>query len=57
MNQESPRNRIALSAFRRARRKAALKDIMGWLTGQSNDLLSFEEARQPLKASDENAWV
>jgi len=51
MNQESPRYRIALSDFRRARRKAALKDIMGWLTGQSNDLLSFEEARQRLKAS------
>ena len=26
---------------------------MGWLTGQSNDLLSFEEARQRLKADGE----
>jgi len=53
MDQESPRYRIALYDFRRARRKAALQEIMGWLTGQSNDLLSFEEARQRLKASGE----
>ncbi|MBE9523982.1 MAG: universal stress protein [Chloroflexi bacterium] len=55
MDQESPRYRIALSDFRRARRKAALKEIVGWLTGKSNELLSFEEARQQLKAVGEEA--
>ncbi|MEN8171567.1 MAG: universal stress protein [Chloroflexota bacterium] len=53
MDQESPRYRIALDDFRRARRKAALQEIMGWLTGHSNKLLSFEDARQRLKASGE----
>lgn len=53
--EESPRYRIALYDFRRARRKAALQEIMSWLTGQSNTLLSFEEARQRLKASGEEA--
>ncbi|NOY98200.1 MAG: universal stress protein [Chloroflexi bacterium] len=55
MDQESPRYRIALDDFRRARRKAALQEIIGWLTGQSNDLLSFEEARRRLKASGEES--
>ena len=51
--EETPRYRIALYDFKRARRKAALQEVMSWLTGQSNKLLSFEEARQRLKASGE----
>ena len=53
MEKESPHYRIALDDFRRARRKAALQEIFSWLTGHSNALLSFEEARQALKASGE----
>ena len=55
MDQESPRYRIALDDFRRARRKAALQEVISLLTGQSNALLSFEEARHRLKASGEEA--
>lgn len=51
MEHESPRYRIALDDFRRARRKAALQEIISRLTGHSNALLSFEEARQRLRAS------
>ncbi len=53
MERESPRYRIALDDFRHARRKAAMQEILGRLTGQSTALLSFEEARQRLKASGE----
>ncbi|MCP4139520.1 MAG: universal stress protein [Chloroflexi bacterium] len=53
METESPRYRIALDDFRHARRKAAMQEILGRLTGQSTALLSFEEARQRLKASGE----
>ena len=53
MEKESPRYRIALDDFRRARRKAALQEIFSRLTGQSNALLSFEEARRALKSSGE----
>lgn len=53
MENESPRYRIARDDFRRARRKAAMQEIFSWLTGHSNSLLSFEEARQKLKASGE----
>ena len=53
--EESPRYRIALEDFRRARRKAALQEIISRLTGHSNALLSFEEARQRLKASGEES--
>ncbi|MBT7323917.1 MAG: universal stress protein [Anaerolineae bacterium] len=53
METESPRYRIALDDFRRARRKAALQEIISWVTGESNTLLSFEEARKRLNASGE----
>ena len=53
MEQQSPRYRIALDDFRRARRKAALQEVVSRLTGHDNALLSFEEARQRLKASGE----
>jgi nucleotide-binding universal stress UspA family protein len=55
MNLESPRYRIALEDFKRARRKAALQDVISRITGQSDALISFEEARQRLKASGEKA--
>ena len=40
----------AMQDFRRARRRAALEQIMARLTGRSADLLSYEEVRQKLKA-------
>jgi len=40
----------AMQDFRRARRQAALEQIMARLTGRSADLLSYEEVRQKLKA-------
>jgi nucleotide-binding universal stress UspA family protein len=40
----------ALHDFHRARRKAALQEMMARLTGKSADLLSFEDVRQKLKA-------
>lgn len=55
MEQESPRYRIALSDFKRARRKAALQDIFSRVTGHSDALIPFEEARQRLRASGEEA--
>jgi len=40
----------AVEDFRRARRKAALRDILTKLTGQPDDLLPFEEVRKKLRA-------
>jgi nucleotide-binding universal stress UspA family protein len=40
----------AVEDFRSARRKAALKDILTKLTGQTDDLLPFEEVRKRLQA-------
>ncbi len=42
---------IAVDDFRRARRQAAMQEILSRLTGRSADLLSFEEVRQKLRAS------
>lgn len=39
----------SLEDFRRARRRAALQDIMAKFTGQSVDLLSFEEVRRKFR--------
>ena len=55
MDQDSPRYRIALSDFKRARRKAALQDIFSRFTGHSDALIPFEEARKRLNASGEEA--
>lgn len=41
----------AISDFREARRKAALKQIMGFLKGETDELLSYEEVRQKLKGT------
>ena len=40
----------ALRDFDEARRRGALEAIMARLTGKSDDLLSYEEIRQKLKA-------
>lgn len=53
MDQDSPRYRIALNDFKRARRKAALQDILSRFTGHSDALIPFEEARKRLNASGE----
>ena len=53
METESPRYRIALDDFKRARRKAAMQEIYSKITGQPNALISFEDARQRLKPSGE----
>ena len=41
---------LAIDDFQRARQKAHMREIMARLTGQSDDLLSFDEVRQNLKA-------
>jgi nucleotide-binding universal stress UspA family protein len=40
----------AIQDFRKARRKASLREIIARLTGESTELLSFEEVRQMLRA-------
>jgi nucleotide-binding universal stress UspA family protein len=37
--------------FQRARKRAAMRSLLARLTGRSNDLLSFDEVRQKLKAT------
>jgi hypothetical protein len=49
------RDRLSLDAvddFRRARRRAILRDIVARLKGAPDDLLSFDEVRQQLKAQE-----
>ena len=46
---EIRRRLAAIRDFRRARQQAALQQIMARLTGQSADLLSFDEVRERLK--------
>lgn len=43
----------AVIDFRRARRKAALQELVARLTGQSSNLLSYEEVRQKLGTGTE----
>jgi nucleotide-binding universal stress UspA family protein len=40
----------AVRDFQRARKRAAMRDLLARLTGRSDDLLSFEEVKQKLKA-------
>jgi nucleotide-binding universal stress UspA family protein len=40
----------AITDFRAARRKVAMQEIMGRITGRSTELLSYEEVRQKLRA-------
>jgi nucleotide-binding universal stress UspA family protein len=52
------RHRLSLDAvddFRRARRRAILQDLVAQLKGAPDDLLSFDEVRQKLKARA-RAW-
>lgn len=41
----------AVQDFRQARRKAAIEQIMSFLKGDSNELLSYEDVRKKLKAT------
>ena len=41
---------LAVQDFRRARREAAMQEIVARLTGKSADLFSFEDVRHKLKA-------
>jgi hypothetical protein len=50
--QDSYINSTAVQDFRRARRQAALNDIVGRLTGKSIGLLSYEEVRDKLRARE-----
>ncbi|PIE31930.1 hypothetical protein CSA56_16920 [candidate division KSB3 bacterium] len=45
----------ALQDFRRARRQASLEQIGSFLTGQSNELLSYEDVRKKLKVTGMSA--
>lgn len=44
-----PRLAVARDDFQRARKRAALQQVLGALTGQSVQLLQFEQVRQQLK--------
>ena len=44
----------AISDFRNARRKADFQNLVATLTGRSNQLLSYEEVRQKLRAIEGN---
>ena len=44
-------NNSAIEDFHRARRKAMMEQVLARLTGQSADLLSFEEVRRRLRAN------
>jgi len=50
MTEQSDRFLAAVYDFHRARRKAALQNVVARLTGKSADLLSYEDVRQKLKA-------
>lgn len=46
----TPQYTLAIQDFRRARRRAALQDILSQLTGRPASLLSYEEVLEKLKA-------
>lgn len=43
---------IAIEDFRRARRQAAVQDLMGRLSGQTNELLIYDDVRRQLRATN-----
>lgn len=47
---------LAVDDFRRARRKAALQDILGWIRGKSPDLMPYEEVRRRLRGQELPGW-
>jgi len=55
MAKESPFYRVALSDFKHARRKAALQEVISRITGHSDSLIPFEEARRRLQVSGEES--
>lgn len=49
MTEHNPHMQSALQDFNEARRQAAMQDVLARLTGQSNELLSFDEVVHKLK--------
>lgn len=47
---------LAVMDFRRARRKAALREVLTRLAGGQRDLLSYEQVRDKLKARETPGW-
>ena len=47
---------LAVMDFRRARRKAALREVFTRLAGGQRDLLSYEQVRDKLKARETPGW-
>ncbi len=43
---------IAIEDFRRARRQAAVQDLIGRLSGQTNELLAYDDIRRQLQATN-----
>lgn len=47
---------LAVMDFRRARRKAALREVLARLAGGRRDLLSYEQVRDSLRAKETPSW-
>lgn len=47
---------LAVMDFRRARRKAALQEVLARLAGGRRDLLSYEQVRDKLRAKETPSW-
>ncbi len=47
---------LAVMDFRRARRKAALREVLARLAGGRRDLLSYEQVRDKLRARETPGW-
>jgi nucleotide-binding universal stress UspA family protein len=48
---------LAVMDFRRARRKAALREVLARLAGGQRDLLSYEHVRDKLRARETPGWT
>jgi len=48
---------LAVMDFRRARRKAALREVLTRLSGGQRDLLSYEQVRDKLRARETPGWT
>lgn len=56
MNVSLDSYQVAVSDFRRARRKAALKEILGRIRGEAPDLMPYEDVRNWLKGKELPGW-
>lgn len=57
MIQDKPdKYQLAVRDFRSARRKAALKDLLGRISGERPDLMPYEEVRQRLRGKELPGW-